>query len=817
MKFIPRELSEKITYQGDSRKYDLELFALGTGLEEFYIQNPIWPDIYRRLVDRSLKSDSCIMWVYGKDWLFKRFHKDWTPEHGYEVIELTEDDMPKMIWRKNTAITDVGYIDDPYHDKTLEIPRWDITYKYVWYLDPKFAPTEDKIWVYECKSSWYEDGIKDMGYLSPDLTYEYNPEVPVITYDLPKIPLYDLDYEHIWNLDLKHGGWEGMWAVKVRPNWTDPKGTKYCGDISPNLKITFNPDLPNYDIEINYDIPYYDLRYEHIWFLDPKLTEGNRTWLLNISATDDPLGVKDMGDVQYNLMQSWTRNPDVSNTIQLVNDPLDGFQVPSWDSKFKHVWYLNTELTGGTKIWIYECITEHYDPEAGIKDMGELDHKISFATEKNPLYDDINFDVNHDVKYSDVDYEHMWFFDQKYTGDKKVWALRAWATEQPDGIKELGTVDIEYNQVWKRNPAVSDCFKFENDPSKDFVIPLWDRKYKHVWYLDTDLTNEDKIWAYECTTNYHDPEIGTKDLGAIRADIEFKIEYNSDIPDLKANIDYKIPYSDVEYEHIWFVDPKFTSGRKIWLARMYATEEPKGVKDMGYLNPDVAENLDVVFISYNELNAEENWQRVLAKAPNAIRVDGVKGIFEAHKKAAELAKSDMFYVVDGDAFLIDEWNFDFNPNIFDRDCVHVYRAQNPINNLLYGYGGVKLFPRKMLLEAKEWGVDMTTSIAPKLKVINKVSNITAFNTDPKSTWRSAFRECAKLAAQTISNQNIMETDRRLKVWLSLGKDQPYGEYALAGAAAGYDYGTKNKLNTELMKLINDRDWLDREFEHAKLP
>ena len=194
----------------------------------------------------------------------------------------------------------------------------------------------------------------------------------------------------------------------------------------------------------------------------------------------------------------------------------------------------------------------------------------------------------------------------------------------------------------------------------------------------------------------------------------------------------------------------------------------------------------------------------------------MKGIFEAHKKAADIATSDMFYVVDGDAYLTDSWQFDFNPNIFDRDCVHVYKAKNPINDLIYGYGGVKLFPRRLLLEADTWGIDMTTSVASKLKVVNKISNVTAFNTDPASTWRSAFRECAKLAAGTIDNQNIIETDRRLKVWLTRGKDRPFGDYALAGAAAGYKYGDSNKLNTELLKKINDRTWLDAQFNKCKI-
>ena len=44
-----------------------------------------------------------------------------------------------------------------------------------------------------------------------------------------------------------------------------------------------------------------------------------------------------------------------------------------------------------------------------------------------------------------------------------------------------------------------------------------------------------------------------------------------------------------------------------------------------------------------------------------------------------------------------------------------------------------------------------------------------------------------------------------------GADRPFGQYALSGALAGYEYGTANKLNTNLMKLINDREWLESQF------
>jgi molybdenum cofactor biosynthesis enzyme MoaA len=44
-----------------------------------------------------------------------------------------------------------------------------------------------------------------------------------------------------------------------------------------------------------------------------------------------------------------------------------------------------------------------------------------------------------------------------------------------------------------------------------------------------------------------------------------------------------------------------------------------------------------------------------------------------------------------------------------------------------------------------------------------------------------------------------------------GADRLFGKHALAGAQAGYEYGMLHKLNTDLMKKINDREWLDSQF------
>ena len=89
----------------------------------------------------------------------------------------------------------------------------------------------------------------------------------------------------------------------------------------------------------------------------------------------------------------------------------------------------------------------------------------------------------------------------------------------------------------------------------------------------------------------------------------------------------------------------------------------------------------------------------------------------------------------------------------------------------------------------------------------EVSNVTRFNTDPFSTWRSAFRECCKLASRVIDRQDDAETSHRLEVWCTASADA----YAQDGAISGRDYGLANKTNLEALKLINDFDWLKEKF------
>ena len=225
---------------------------------------------------------------------------------------------------------------------------------------------------------------------------------------------------------------------------------------------------------------------------------------------------------------------------------------------------------------------------------------------------------------------------------------------------------------------------------------------------------------------------------------------------------------------------------------------------------------DIVFISYKEPNAEENFSNLYERfntvtlfGDRVKRVKDVKGIHNAHVAAANKVSTSYFYIVDGDAVIVDDFNFDYTTD--DEDFVHVYRSINPINDLVYGYGGVKLFPTNLTKNMDTTTTDMTTSISKNFKIINEVANITAFNTDPFNTWKSAFRECAKLSSKTIRRQKNEETESRLKTWTTVGHDRPFGDYAMAGATAGMEFGLSGGSD---LGLINDFEWLRKKFnEH----
>jgi len=232
-----------------------------------------------------------------------------------------------------------------------------------------------------------------------------------------------------------------------------------------------------------------------------------------------------------------------------------------------------------------------------------------------------------------------------------------------------------------------------------------------------------------------------------------------------------------------------------------------------YTSRSCSQNIyDIVFISNGEPNAEKNFHRLSSLVGNhrLHRVTGVTGIYQAHCAAAEKAKTSMFFVVDADAYITD--NFSFNDTPVDSNKIYIYCSVNPLNDLCYGYGGVKLFPKSVFEHKLSSYVDMTTSLTAT-ETVPAISCITQFNTSAFDTWKSAFRECVKLSSKIIKNQNNKETAYRLEVWTSQASGE-FAEYCIKGAQAGKAFGVQHQGDPEKLSLINDYNYLKELFEQS---
>lgn len=236
--------------------------------------------------------------------------------------------------------------------------------------------------------------------------------------------------------------------------------------------------------------------------------------------------------------------------------------------------------------------------------------------------------------------------------------------------------------------------------------------------------------------------------------------------------------------------------------------------------------LDIFYLTYKFDYSEKNYKQ-LKKVANenqrVVHVADVDGIYDAHKECAKQSQTKHFFVVDGDAFMADDFDFSYVPSETDEvypktcsaQCTHVWRARNPATGQVYGYGGVKLFARdafmdKAFLDVEKGPlVDVTTEVAKRgypYLPIEKISNDTVFNDTPFNAWKSAFRETTKLASGVATQ----DRKKRLDEWKNPLPGVSYSNEISLGARMGENYGTANANNPGRLFRINNwqvlRDW-----------
>ena len=216
----------------------------------------------------------------------------------------------------------------------------------------------------------------------------------------------------------------------------------------------------------------------------------------------------------------------------------------------------------------------------------------------------------------------------------------------------------------------------------------------------------------------------------------------------------------------------------------------------------------VYFLYTNEDNLNENWERLLTKAPHAISVPAPGNIFESHKHIANLCESDSFYVVDADCWIVDKFTFDKKIQLTPKS-VAVFRAKNPINGLVYGHGGIKLFSKDCFSAERLDRPDMTTTLADSYIKVNVLASEHRFNYSAYATWRTAFREAVKLSSGINKNNNDQETIERLDMWCQAGIESEFGYFSIQGARQGVEYANSAAAN---YNLVNNFEWLEKKFK-----
>ena len=208
--------------------------------------------------------------------------------------------------------------------------------------------------------------------------------------------------------------------------------------------------------------------------------------------------------------------------------------------------------------------------------------------------------------------------------------------------------------------------------------------------------------------------------------------------------------------------------------------------------------LDIVFLSYDEPNADLHYADLCAKVPWAKRVHGVKGSDAAHKRAAELSETDWVITVDADNIVDSKF---FNVEIDTADPkiqVYSWLGRNRLNGLLYGNGGLKIWRKDFILNMKTHEASDSERAQVDFcwedgyRQFKECYSETVITGSPFQAWRAGFREGVKMTLLDGIKVPLMEIKERvwwhnihrLRMWSTVGAHEENGIYAVYGARLG---------------------------------
>ena len=211
-----------------------------------------------------------------------------------------------------------------------------------------------------------------------------------------------------------------------------------------------------------------------------------------------------------------------------------------------------------------------------------------------------------------------------------------------------------------------------------------------------------------------------------------------------------------------------------------------------FSNTIYVKDLDFVMLSYDEPNADENFEDLQKIVPWAKRSHGVKGFDAAHRAAADKSETEIFVTIDADN-IVDPAVLDFrirNPKKQDNFAVAL-NGINLTNGLMYGNGSIKVWTRKFVykmhchenIENEEDATERkTTDFCWEPSYYSTRAScysLTVTNKTPYQSWRAGFREGVKKGMQykenfVLKRSIAISNNDHIFSWSMLGADVENG-------------------------------------------
>jgi hypothetical protein len=220
--------------------------------------------------------------------------------------------------------------------------------------------------------------------------------------------------------------------------------------------------------------------------------------------------------------------------------------------------------------------------------------------------------------------------------------------------------------------------------------------------------------------------------------------------------------------------------------------------------------LDVVYCSNGEACEEFNYQRLCALVPRHMRVHWVRGVNGrvASQHAGARASTTEFYFFVPSKLSVDEsFDWSWHPDMLQSPKHYIFQAHNPVTGLTYGHGAMVCNCRSLVLQTQGQGLDFT--MEKPHEVIPVLSGTLNIGGDPRSIWRTAFREVVKLCVINHERPDV-ETEHRIQGWLQ-GDRGDMGIWSQRGALAGWQFVEQHRDDWETLRTTYDWQSLDEMF------